>query len=154
MSDPKSMAEGLNDYFVSILLTLAAEYKEESCNIAQTTNDNISSFLFAQFKFSPIPVDNVALPLRGLKANIATTLDKIPPKTLKLSASIVAPPLTYIFNLSLVTGITKMIGNAHVLRRFSNLEPEGNVQTIVPFLSYQLWEKVLKRKSSVRYMVT
>ena len=43
--------------------------------------------------------------LRGLKANKTTGLDKIPPKILKLSASIVAPSLTYIFNLSLATGI-------------------------------------------------
>ena len=41
-SDPKSMADSLNDYFVNIGLTLAAEYEEESCNIAQTTSDNIS----------------------------------------------------------------------------------------------------------------
>ena len=43
--------------------------------------------------------------MRGLKANKTTGLDKIPPKILKLSASIVAPSLTYIFNLSLATGI-------------------------------------------------
>jgi len=101
VSDPKSMAEGLIDYFVNIGLTLAAEYEEESCNIAQTTNDNINPFLIAQFKFSPIPVDNVASALRGLKANKATALDIIPAKTLKISASIVVPSLTYIFNLSL-----------------------------------------------------
>ena len=107
LSDPKSMAEGLNNNFVNIGLTLAAEYEEESCNIARTTNDNINSFLCAQFKFSPITVDNVASALRGPKANKATAPDKIPPKTLKLSASIVAPSLTYIFSLSLVTGIYK-----------------------------------------------
>ena len=49
VSDPKSMAEGLNDYFVNIGPTLAAEYEEESCNIAQTTNDNINSFPCTQF---------------------------------------------------------------------------------------------------------
>ena len=103
VSDPKSMAEALNDYFVNIGPTLAAEYEEESCNIAQTTN--VNSFLCALFKFSPILVDNVALTSRGLKANKATGLDKIPPKILKLSASIVAPSFTYIFNLSLATGI-------------------------------------------------
>ena len=64
VSDPKSMAEALNDYFVNIGPTLAAEYEEESCNIAQTTNDNINSFLCAQFKFSPIPVENVASTIR------------------------------------------------------------------------------------------
>ena len=105
VSDPKSMADSLNDYFVNIGLTLAAEYEEESCNVAQTTSDNINSFQCAQFKFSPIPVDNFVSTLRGLKANKTTGLDKIPPKILKLSARIVAPSLTYIFNLSLATGI-------------------------------------------------
>ena len=72
VSDTKSMAEGLNDYFVNIGPTLAAEYEEESRNITQTTNDNINSFPCAEFKFSPIPVDKVALTLRGLKANKTT----------------------------------------------------------------------------------
>ena len=105
VSDPKSMAVGLNDYFVNIGPALAAEYEEDSYNTAQMTNDNINSFPCAQFKFSPIPVDNVASTLRGLKANKTTGLDKIPPKTLKLSASIIAMSLMYIFNLSLATGI-------------------------------------------------
>ena len=35
---------------------------------ARTPNDNINSFPCAQFKFSPILVDNVASTLRGLKA--------------------------------------------------------------------------------------
>ena len=48
---------------------------------------------------------NFASTLRGLKANKTTGLDKIPPKTLQLSTSIVALSLTYIFNLSLATGI-------------------------------------------------
>ena len=74
--DTKSMAETLNDYFVNIGPMLAAEYEEESCNIAQTTNDNINSFLCAQFKFSPIPVENVASTLRGLKVNKTTGLIK------------------------------------------------------------------------------
>ena len=43
--------------------------------------------------------------MRGLKANKTTGLDKIPPKILELSASIIAPSLTYIFNRSLKTGI-------------------------------------------------
>ena len=103
VSDPNSMTEGLNDYFVNIRPALAAEYEEESYNTAQITNDNINSFPCAQLKISPIPVDNVASTLRRLKANKTTGLDKIPPKTLKLSASIIAPSLTYIFNLSLAS---------------------------------------------------
>lgn len=41
----------------------------------------------------------------NLKVNKSTGLDKIPAKVLRLSADIIAPSLTYIFNLSLDTGI-------------------------------------------------
>ena len=40
-----------------------------------------------------------------LKPNKCTGLDKIPAKVQRLSADIIAPSLTYIFNLSLDTGI-------------------------------------------------
>ena len=43
--------------------------------------------------------------MNNLKANKSTDLDKIPAKILKLSAEIIAPSLTYIFNLSLESGI-------------------------------------------------
>jgi hypothetical protein len=43
--------------------------------------------------------------LRNLKANKYTGLDKIPVKILKLASDIIAPSLTFIFNLSLATGI-------------------------------------------------
>ena len=46
------MAEGLNDYFVNIGPTLAAENEEEARNFTQTTNDNINPFPYAEFKFS------------------------------------------------------------------------------------------------------
>jgi hypothetical protein len=41
----------------------------------------------------------------NLKPNKSTGLDKIPAKILWLSAEIIAPSSTYIFNLSLDTGI-------------------------------------------------
>ena len=43
--------------------------------------------------------------LRNLQANKSTALDKIPAKILKLASDIIAPSLTFIFNLSLATGI-------------------------------------------------
>ena len=43
--------------------------------------------------------------LRGLKACKATGVDNIPAKILKFSANIIAPSLTFIFNLSLATGV-------------------------------------------------
>ena len=50
-------------------------------------------------------IDNIAQALMRLKPNKCTGLDKIPAKVLRLSADIIAPSLTYIFNLSLDTGI-------------------------------------------------
>ena len=41
----------------------------------------------------------------NLKINKSTGLDKIPANVLRLSADIIAPSITYIFNLSLETGI-------------------------------------------------
>ena len=104
--DCKSIAEELNGY-ISIGPRLAAEYKNEpSSNVdypPANYNINQSSDIF--LKFSPILVDSVASTLRGLKACKATGLDKIPAKILKLSANIIAPSSTFIFNLSLATGI-------------------------------------------------
>ena len=50
-------------------------------------------------------MDIVVLTLRNQKACKATRLDKIPAKILELSANIIAPLLTFIFNQSLLTGI-------------------------------------------------
>ena len=57
------------------------------------------------FCFFEISIENVSMTLRNLKANKSTGLDKIPAKILKLASDIIAPSLTYIFNLSLATGI-------------------------------------------------
>jgi retron-type reverse transcriptase len=47
-------------------------------------------------------VGSVLCNLKNLKANKSTGLDAIPAKILKLAAHIIAPSLTYIFNLSLI----------------------------------------------------
>jgi hypothetical protein len=43
--------------------------------------------------------------LRHLNVSKGTGLDKIPAKVLRIAADIIAPSLTYIFNLSLSTGV-------------------------------------------------
>ena len=52
-------------------------------------------------------MENVALTLKNLKVSKSTGLDKIPAKVLKIASSIIAiaPSLTFIFNLSLSSGI-------------------------------------------------
>ena len=64
---------------------------------------NIRSTLDTSFIFQYISIDNVKLSLMNLKTNISSGLDKIPAKVLRLSADIISPSLTYIFNRSLET---------------------------------------------------
>jgi hypothetical protein len=57
------------------------------------------------FKFSEIGVEEVTAVLRNLKISKATGIDMIPSRALKIAADIIAPSITWIFNLSLKTGI-------------------------------------------------
>ena len=50
-------------------------------------------------------IDEVTQQLSNLKISKSTGVDNIPAKALKLAASIIAPSLTWIFNLSIRTGI-------------------------------------------------
>ncbi len=136
VSDPKSITDAFNDYFISIGSRLAAEYVDESCSNVdnQPINYNINQFSDTFLKLSLISVDSVASTLRGLKACKATGLDKIPAKILKLSA--IAPSLTFIFNLSLATGVYIDEWKL-VLRQYLNPGIEDNVRIIGLFQFYR-----------------
>ena len=56
------------------------------------------------FYFTYIPVESVLMTLRYLKVSKSTGTDKIPAKILRIAADVIAPSLTFIFNLSLSTG--------------------------------------------------
>lgn len=105
ISDPKLIAESFNEYFINIGPKLAAESNIDSAGDDPQINDCAGFSPDSCFRFSQIDVVSVALTLKNLKASKATGLDKIPAKILKLSSDIIAPSLTAIFNLSLVTGI-------------------------------------------------
>ena len=85
---------------------MAAESTKRSSNSVNTYLSNIQNS-FPAFRVSNIPVENVALTLKNLKVSKSTGLDKIPAKVLKIASSIpvIAPSLTFIFNLSLSSGI-------------------------------------------------
>ena len=108
ITDSTLIAESLNNYFINIGPQLASDtsFYEEPDN--DLNNENVSGARLSQntsFHFSQIEIHNVYSILNNLKANKSTGLDKIPAKILKLSAEIIAPSLTYIFNLSLASGI-------------------------------------------------
>ena len=99
------MAECFNDYFVNIGAKLAAEISNEPVDQETYNYSNIRPMIDSSFVFQYINVDNVKSSLMNLKMNKSTGLDKIPAKMLKLSADIISPSLTYIFNRSLESGI-------------------------------------------------
>ena len=106
ISDPTAIAESFNDYFVNIGPKLASEASREFEEEGLPNNCRRSfSITNSSFCFLEISIENVSMTLRNLQINKSTGLDKIPAKILKLASDIIAPSRTYIFNLSLATGI-------------------------------------------------
>ena len=104
ISDPKVIAESFNDYFVNIGAKLASEASREFHDEGLPNNcSRPSSISNLPFCFFEISIENVSMTLRNLKANKSTGQDKIPAKILKLASDIIAPSITFIFNLSLAT---------------------------------------------------
>jgi hypothetical protein len=102
--DGSEISEAFNDYFINIGPKLAVESTSNSSNnIHKYLKTNKLNYLF--FSFENVLVENVQLTLRHLQTSKSTGLDNISAKMLKIAANIIAPSLTYIFNLSLSTGI-------------------------------------------------
>lgn len=96
------IAEHLNDYFINIGPTLAAE---SACSSDYDELLHNLTDVNSQFKFHTITESNILKHLKNLKVSKATGVDQIPAKILKLSCNIIAPSLTYIFNQSITTGV-------------------------------------------------
>ena len=104
ISKNDKISEAFNDYFIDIGPKLASDVTRLSSNNVKTylkLPDSDSS----SFQFTYIPVENVLTTLRYLKVSKSTCTDKIPAKMLRIAADVIAPSLTFIFNLSLSTGI-------------------------------------------------
>lgn len=57
------------------------------------------------FEFKHIEISSICKQLKGLQTKKATGLDNIPNRLLKLAAESIAPSLTFIFILSISSGI-------------------------------------------------
>lgn len=95
ISQPLTVADHFNEYFVSIGTVL--------CSIIPTSLLNGQSN-GPRFSFDEIQIESVASQLRHLDPKKGAGLDNIPCRLLKSSADLIAPSLTYIYNLSLVSG--------------------------------------------------
>ena len=107
ISDDTLKAEAFNDFFVNIGVNLANEIENDSLctNFSDDENYHSNYYSNINFKFSEISMDDIICQLRNLKISKSTGIDNIPAIALKLSAEVIGPSLTWIYNLSIKTGI-------------------------------------------------
>ena len=100
VTNASAIADAFNSHFTSIGGRLAS-------NIDSSNTD--PTFFFKPtntvFVFNRIEIHNVTRLLETINSNKATGLDGIPGRILMLSAAVVSPSLTKIFNHSLIQGI-------------------------------------------------
>ena len=88
-TDPKSIAESLNDHFSSIGSKLASKIRNLYPN--RNSIKQPSQFRENEFVFQPIEESYVYGVLNNLKTNKAVGLDKISARLLKDSSSVITP---------------------------------------------------------------
>lgn len=99
----RDIANCFNDYFASIGKTLASKFSNSTSiqDNVKTAPENPQ----ASFFFSRINSELTIALLNQINARKATGLDQLPATLVKLSASVIAVPLTHIINESLVSSV-------------------------------------------------
>ena len=97
LQSPEEIAEGFNMFFTSIGQNLADIIPTNDCNFEDFIQPPISEFT----AFNPVTVNTIYHLLSKLSTNKATGIDTISSKIIKISAPIIASPLTYLFNQTL-----------------------------------------------------
>ena len=144
ISDDEIISEAFNEFFINIEPKLAAESTKESSNNVKTYMKNISNI--PPFRFCNIAVENVLLTLKPLKVSKSTGLDKIPAKMLNIASDIIAPSLTFIYNLSLSTGIfVDEWKNARVISIYKN-EDRFEMGTYRPISILPIVSKIFEKE--------
>jgi hypothetical protein len=89
------IAEAFNDFFLSIGPKLSAEIDHD----AQDLSENLSTCPMTLLTLSEINEYEIFILLSNLKTSKSTGIDSIPARVLRISAEIISPSLTWIFNL-------------------------------------------------------
>ena len=97
-----NIAERVNDYFANIGPALASQ--SECLSDFDDSHSNLTD-VNSKFYFHMIAVADIEKTLKNLKVSKATGVDGTSAKILKLSSNIISPSFTYIFNLSIPSGI-------------------------------------------------
>ncbi len=103
VSDNLLIAEAFNDFIVSIGPKLSAEIDHDATYLSES--ESLVTGPETLFTLSEISEYDVFLLLSDLKSSKLTGIDSIPARVLKISAEIISPSLTWIFNLCIKTGV-------------------------------------------------
>ena len=97
----KNLADLFNHYFVNIGQNL----DKANPNMNPRKRRNHATKVKSTFSFKPVEVEKVCDLLESLSIDRAAGPDNIPAKLLKCVAPLIAPPLTFLINLSLKNGV-------------------------------------------------
>ena len=103
VTEPKDVANMLNSFFADIGPQLA-----DKIPIINENSDRLKEDVSkpgVRFGFHPVSSDYVLEKLSALPERKATGTDDLPAKLLKLGATSIVEPVTYLVNLSLATGM-------------------------------------------------
>lgn len=98
LTDPKEIANEMNDYFSNIGSELANKLNINVANNEEAPRVNNTCF------FNPTDVDEIKTIISSLKTGKSTGHDKISTEHIKLISDYICAPLCYIFNLVFETG--------------------------------------------------
>ena len=101
ISDPQLIAEELNSYFCSVGETLADSLPNSQNNYSDYMKKWVSESMFV----TPITENEVVTETMKLNPRKAPGHDNLTPKLLQHVIDLIAEPLTYIYNLSVETGV-------------------------------------------------
>ena len=148
-NEPKRVADGLCDFFASIVTTLR-KTTTSLYNFVWMPPTPITNRTKCKFKFRPVSRLEVEQDLKSIKRGKSTGTDNLPPGLLKDALCRISAPLAYLINLSLQTGTFPTdwkqakivpIHKSGSLNSFDNFRPIS----ILPVLS-KIIEKAVYRE--------
>jgi exonuclease III len=104
-SDDKSVCNILNDYFTNIASSFGSpDLLEQDPHPSLTAIEENCGPTISGFKFTPVNEGTILKKLMNVDTKKATGHDKIAPKILKMSARIIAKPITALVNMCIQSG--------------------------------------------------
>ena len=147
LNDPSSIANGLNDWFSSVVDKYVTKSNEESNSFLDKLRDFVSRKKDSQsfFCIPEITIEFVEKQLKSLNTKKAAGLDGLQAKFLTISADVIAPSITGILNGFIQSGTFPTLwkrAKVTPLHKGGSISDPGNYRpvSILPILS-----KVLER---------